>query len=144
MDPVSIVASSIAIVQLADRIGGLLVKLKPLFEAPREIAQLIKDVVSLRSLINNLAEAAKEMDRSDILPVGKIHTLQSFLDEAEDILRDLEQLIESFKKSAQDADTRLKVHRVTWTRKVGEVERLRNRMRDLRLSVTVELSTLHM
>ena len=101
MDPISIVglvASSIAILQAADRIGGLLGKLKPLFEAPKEVEQLIKDVKSLKSLIVNVSEAAKEMDPSGILPAEKLETLKSFVDEAEDILNDLDRLVESFKK----------------------------------------------
>ncbi|PVH76648.1 hypothetical protein DL98DRAFT_657250 [Cadophora sp. DSE1049] len=146
MDPISIVglvASSIAIIQAADRIGGLLGKLKPLFEAPKEVEQLIKDVASLKSLIINVSEAAKEMDRSGILPAEKIETLKSFVDEAEDILNELDRLIESFKKPSKGIEGKFKVHRGTWTRKVGEVENLRNRMGELRLSVAVELSTLH-
>ncbi|KAK0113977.1 hypothetical protein ONS96_014824 [Cadophora gregata f. sp. sojae] len=146
MDPISIVglvASTIAIVQAADRIGGLLGQLKPLFEAPREVEQLIKDVKSLKSLVVNVSEAAKEMDRSSILPAEKIETLKSFVDEAEDILSELDRLIDSFKKPLTGIESKLKVHRGTWARRVGEVENLRNRMRDLRLSVAVELSTLH-
>lgn len=147
MDPISIVglvASSIAIVQAADRIGGLLGKLKPLFEAPREVEQLIKDVKSSKSLIVNVSEAAKEMDLSGILPADKIETLKGFVDEAEDILDELDRLIETFEKPQKGVEAKFKVHRGTWTRKVGEVEKLRNRMRELRLSVAVELSTLHM
>ncbi|KAH7383065.1 ankyrin repeat-containing domain protein [Cadophora sp. MPI-SDFR-AT-0126] len=143
MDPMSIVASSIAIVQAADRIGGLLGKLKPLFEAPREVEQLIKDVASLKSLINDVSGAAKEMNRSGILPAEKLETLKDFVDEAGDILNELDRLIESFKKPPKGIEGRLEVHRGTWTRKVGEVEKLRSRMRELRLSVAISLATLH-
>lgn len=147
MDPISIiglVASSIAIVQAADRIGGLLGKLKPLFEAPREVEQLIKDVKSLKSLFVNVSEAAKEMDRSGILPAEKLKTLKSFVDDAEDILNELDRLVETFKKPQKGIEAKFRAHRGTWTRKVDEVEKLRNRMRELRLSVALEFSTLNM
>ena len=122
----------------------MLGKLKPLFEAPKEVEQLIKDVKSLKSLIVNVSEAAKEMDPSGILPAEKLETLKSFVDEAEDILNDLDRLVESFKKPLKGIEGKMKVHRGTWSRKLGEVEKLRDRMRELRLSVAVELSTLHM
>ena len=147
MDPISVlglVASSIAVVQLADRVTGLLGKLQPLFEAPREVEQLMKDVLSLKALINNLSKAAKEMHDSCLLPLGKLETLNSFVNEAKDILEELDKLIALCTRPSEIRGSRLRVHRGTWTRKVGQVKRLRCCMTDLRLSVAIELSTLHM
>lgn len=147
MDPISIiglVASSIAIVQAADRVGGLLGKLKPLLEAPREVEQLINDVKSLKTLINNVAEAAKELGGSGILPSDKVGSLQESVDEAREILSDLGELIKDCEKPISDKTGRRRVYRMVWMRKEGHVGRLRERMRDLRLSVAVELSTIHL
>jgi len=141
MDPLTITTGAIAI---GYRLTGVLSKIKPFLQAPEDLDRLIKDVALLNRLINDLRGASGEILQLAILPVQEIQTLQSLVDEASQIILELEKLIEhDFKKPTQANDNRPKVHRVTWLWKADDVERLRRRLQDLYISLAVQLGTLN-
>lgn len=57
MDPLSVIASSVAIIGAANSILHSIDKLKTLFRAPEAVAELIEDVQTLRALLLDAEEA---------------------------------------------------------------------------------------
>jgi len=141
MDPLTITTGAIAI---GYRLTGVLSKIKPLLQTPKDLDRLIKDVALLNGLINDLRDASGEILQHAILPVREIQTLQALVDEVSQVIVELEKLIETdFKKPSKVNNNRPKVHRVTWLWKADEVETLRRRLQDLHISLAVQLGTLN-
>jgi len=58
MDPLSIVASAVALFQAADRLGSLLGSIKPFFNAARDVAALLNEVHIIRNSLEELQATA--------------------------------------------------------------------------------------
>src|SRR4051812_26728285 len=54
MDPLSIVASVVAVFQAADRLGGLLGSVKPFLNAPSDVLELLQEVQIIRNALGDL------------------------------------------------------------------------------------------
>jgi len=142
MDPLSIVASIIGVVQAADRVVGVLSKIKTLINAPREIELLIHDVSGIRSVLQDLRETEKLLE-FDKLGRDRLQTLHMYVEEGGDILLELERLIGEYLTETPTSESdRIKVHRLGWVRKVRQVEKLKMRMRDVKLSISVQLGSI--
>ena len=54
MDPLSIVASAVAVFQAADRLGGLLGSVKPFLNATSDVLELLHEVQIIRNALGDL------------------------------------------------------------------------------------------
>ena len=144
MDPLSILASCIAVTQGADRVAGLLAKCKTLVDAPTQVETLINDVTTLKSLICDLHDTCEAISQSAATPIEKTRLLQHLVEEGNLILLDLERIVEYELKKLKGRNSQggYKVDRMAWARNTTEVEHLRERMRHLRLSISVQLGNL--
>jgi hypothetical protein len=123
----------------------LLLNIKPFTEAPEDVDRRIKGISLLKGLSNNLRDASAEILQLAILPIQKIQTIQNLVDEANLVVLELEEIIERYlKKPLQVNNNCLKVHRMTWLITANEVEKLRRRLQDLHISVSVKLGMLNM
>ena len=146
MDPLSITASIIAVLQAGDRFTSLLAQIKPFFEAQEEVESLSNEVNELQLVLGDLREALPDLPASGTLPVNKIDVLHGLIREGEATLLQLEALIQQRFIKAPDPNgmgTR-KVRRLAWVKKRGRVEKLRRRLRDLRLTIAVQLASVNL
>ena len=139
MDPISILGTSIAVAQCADRVTGLLAKVKIFINAPIEVDVLIKDVASLKALVCDVRDTIEAISTSSAITLEKTELLRTLIEEGSQILLELEKLIEyEFKKlEGRDIHGRFKVHRTAWASKESKVEQLRDKMRNLKSSISV-------
>ncbi|MCJ1239757.1 hypothetical protein MMC14_007755 [Varicellaria rhodocarpa] len=113
--------------------------------APDEIEILIRDVLHLKALPLDLQGTSEQFFESYI-PVEEVQAFQSLVQEGKAILLQLDELVEhEFKRLPDHAvNGRIKVHRVTWMRRKGQVDSLRTRSKDPRLSISVQLGSLNL
>jgi hypothetical protein len=143
MDPLSIVASSIAVVQAADRVAGLLSNIKPFLEAANDLDKLIQEVAGLKILLSDLQSSSQEVLRLMSSSPERIQILESLVNEGLAVLLELERMIEyEFKRLPnQNAPGKSKVHRIRWLRKAGDVQKLKGQLLDVKSSISVQIGS---
>ena len=146
MDPLSIIASAIAVIQTADRVTGLLSKLQPLLDAPKAVEQLIKDVAVIRALMDDLQHVVREVPTLISFPAQRLELLNGLGANGNSVVLELERLIEEeFKRPSSSSQTAcVKARRLLWIKRAGKAEKLRQHLIDTRLSLAVKLGGLNL
>ena len=123
---------------------GLLSKLKPFLDAPNDLDRLINEVAGLKIVLSDLRGCAQEVLRLVASSAERIRILESLVNEGLAVLLELERLIEyDFKKlSNQDLAGKNKVYRIKWVMKTGEVEKLKERLSGIKLSISVQIGSM--
>ncbi len=138
MDPLTIIASAIAVGQAGDRLTGLLLKAKRLLEAEDEVDGLVNEIADLNLVLSSLRSAVSDIRRSSDSDSPNTHSLSKLVEECGSIVRNLEELVAySFLKPSG------KVDRVSWARKKTKVERLRLRLIELKSALAVHLASIN-
>lgn len=152
MDPLSVIASSIAVMQGVDRLVSLLCKARRLKEAPAEVDHLLTEVSQTKSTLcslQNIAFALEERAASSDL--GAIHFL---LHEYSVLIQELEGLTEKHLVAAAPPDwvpssnlreqgrPKSVASRWGWATKKSHVEALREKLGCVRQLVLVEMTVL--
>jgi hypothetical protein len=135
MDPLTILASCIAICQAVDRIASLVHKTALFVHAPEEIQALINDTGDLKMVLTRLQTV------SAVFPVQDIPTLSKLLQSCSGVLKQIEEVI--INKLIKPVDTEMsagiKVNRMAWIQKKHHIERLRGLLRDSTALLTLQL-----
>lgn len=140
----SLIGSIIAVVQTGDRLVSLLDNVRPFLNAPKGVNLLVNDISSFKDVLVDL-QTALDYDIASILAELLIN-LNKHMQEGGKVLTDLETLVNcSFMKprGSGPGDSR-RVNRIAWTKKVHEVEHLRQRLRDVKMNVLVQLGAIQM
>lgn len=139
MDPLSTVASSIAIIQATDAVTGLLGQVQLLVDAPEEIHVLIGEVDELKRLLGCLRQI-EDILSAISLPIQSVKNLKKLIDQGCETLLELEKLIyQEFIKWGipQLPYGRHQVQRIKWVLKMGKVRKLKERLFGIRMSLSV-------
>jgi hypothetical protein len=146
MDPLSIVASVIAVCQAGDRIGGLLTCIQTLVNAPQEVAALFNEISNIRTALLML-QSRIVMSHWLFPSSGCVHqTLQSCLMH----IASLETLVG---ESVSTTDTSLSrrgeniikgTKRMTWMRKRRKIGRIKQQLKDALSAIQLELLSLNL
>lgn len=131
MDPLSIVASVIAIAQAGDRLIQLMAKMRPYFKAFGEIDALIDELCDLKLVLDTAHIAVSN------LPQGYITGLAKALDTCNRAVLDLEKILTE--SSRTTSMVKSQIHRVRWWKSKNKVESLRQRLRDSKSTLTLHL-----
>ena len=147
MDPLSITASSIAVLSAVTGTGKGIGKLVSLRNAPLELQALSNEAEAFRSLLVIVQSSIRHFQGSDAY--GECgEALCSLLTEAKQAVLELQSTIEYQLRRGIDVDRngRPKVSRVTWLRSAGKVEDLRARIRNARgnLSTGLQVVDVHL
>ncbi|KAF8858625.1 ankyrin [Acephala macrosclerotiorum] len=125
MDPLSIVASIIAICQAADRLGGLLSSIQSLVNAPKNVQLLFDEMANLRSAMEDLRSTvgastgdAKRFDELINKSLIEVDCLQNGV------------CVSLFKKDRRFQEARVGFDRIAWIRKRKKIEDLKRSLRD--------------
>lgn len=139
MEALGLIGGIIAVAQAGDRVIELLKKVRPLFDAPKNVDVLIDEISTFKSI---LADLQNVLNHTATLPIQIGHAnINGNIEQAQNVLGELEYLVEhSFVKSeVRPADGSRKINRIAWTKKLHEVEHLRRRLRDIKLNILVQL-----
>jgi hypothetical protein len=146
MDPLSITASSIAILGMITGTGRGISKLVSLRDAPIELQALYNEAEAFRSLLVMVQSSLHHIQGSKVYKeYGE--SICNLLEEAKDSVLELESFIEYQLRRGIDMDHNglPKVSRMMWMRSAGKIEDLRVRIRNCRdnLSVGLQAVNLH-
>jgi hypothetical protein len=126
----------------ADRIIELLSKVRQLREAPSEVHALINELSDLKVVLGDLDMTAREIG-NDIL-VERRTNLESTIENTRGKVFEVEFLMnhEILKLSQDNSSRPAKVNRIAWTRRRMKVEKMRQDLGDLRLTLVLQLVAL--
>lgn len=140
-DPLSIIASAIAIGQAAEGLVGLLSKLKDFRQAPREVEHLHSEVAQAKKLLLELqATLVTIHSRNSTLDLS---LLQGLLYRHAGFLQQIESLIQRYlirPEFKDHGDGDLCIRRFGWVINKNKIESLRSRLKESRELVSGELS----
>lgn len=140
----SLIGSIIAVVQTGDRLVSLLDKIRPFFNAPKGLNLLINEISSFKEILIDLQTA---LDHDvDSIPAKLLISLGRHMEGGGKVLTDLETLVDvSFVRPRGSSPVDMQqVNRIAWTKKLHEVEHLRQRVRDVKMNVLVQLGAIQM
>jgi hypothetical protein len=143
MDPLSIVASIIAVIQAADRVGSLLSKLRCLSNAPLELHALVNEVSDMRIVLYDLRATLRDIGAWDTLPPERLMHLKKFVISSEAKLNEVEMLISGRFITEAPVGGKVKINRTAWVRRKGHVNSLKNELRELRVAISTSLTAIN-
>lgn len=145
MDPLSITASSIAVLSAVTLSGKNFNKLLSLRKAPAEVLELSNEVEALRSMLLIVQNSLLHIHGSTTYRTGE-KELTVLLRAVETSVLDLEKTIEYQLKRPEQVyqDGHLKISRSAWLKAAPEIERLRERIRDARSNLIAGLATINL
>ncbi|KAI9774855.1 MAG: hypothetical protein M1840_000071 [Geoglossum simile] len=144
MDPLSVAASTIAIVGAAREITRAILKLRALHSAPREFHTLIKEVADFQAVLGDIDTILSSRNGGANLPQGPMLSLSRSLDDAKGKLLELSQIIENRLIKPAPAGEEPKVARQKWLWERTRVKAILVDLKDARISIAVMLGALHL
>ena len=141
----SVVASVIAIYQIAERLSQLLSKAKHLSQAPSEVFALNNEISDLTVTLQNLEQCLLSCEaRMTAVPGLKIQHVSALVERAKRELLALEQLMhQRFLRSGM-LQGDFKVFRLQWIRARPMVESHRQALREIRENIVIEVQAVGM
>jgi hypothetical protein len=138
-DPLTIIASAIAVGQAVESLAGILSKAKRFWEAPAEVDLLANEVTESRRIISTLQNLLNQPgDPDPVIVEGlRINMCRYWR-----VLKDLEKLVEQtfIKSSELNKFGQRAVHRTQWARKKGKAEGMRQELEKIRFTILGELA----
>lgn len=145
MDPLSITASSIAILGAISGTGKGISKLVSLRDAPIELQALYNEAEAFRSLLVIIQSSLRHVEGSRAYAeYGE--ALISLLEQAKEAVLELDSTIEyQLRRGIEvDQDGLPKVSRMMWMRSAGKIEDLRTRIRNSRDNLSTGIQALNL
>ena len=142
MDPFSLVAGSIAILQAGDRLTQLIRKIEEFSNAEVNIKSLHTEVVNLKTMLDELQQTAQT---TNIATLSKSTALSKSVEVSVYHINRLQSVVSKFLPRAKDHDGDLRTPRtlrLAWLRKRNQVELLRQALRDSLFAVQMNLLSL--
>ena len=131
MDPLSITASTIAVVGLVTQLAKSLTKVKRTFQnAPAEFDALVNEVSDFQIVLNEFQSVASV--QADQVGHPRWNDASQILQNSRDALSKLEKIINLRLVGSHDGNGQIKVSRLAWLRSKEEVGSLRMILRDER------------
>jgi Fungal N-terminal domain of STAND proteins len=143
MDPLSIVASAIALFQAASRLGSLLGTIKPFLDAPNDVAALLHELCSVRNALEELQSTVTANNPGSLRGGKSLHgpiaTCLLHVSSLEDLISKTCKL-----KETSGEVIMVDVKRAVWLRKKGEREKIKLRLRDALSALQLAIASLNL
>ena len=142
MDPLSVTASIIALFQAGGAVGKALRKIANLRNAPDILLALNNEVADLHCLVENIDDVLRQ--HREIIGEEPIVCLCRALDRAKRTLLKLENML-AYKLTSikcKDGESHLVLDRSSWLRLENSVQRLKDEIREDKVSLSSALSVL--
>ena len=138
-DPLSIIASIIAVVGAAEGVAKTLGKIKTIRNAPDELLALINEVSDLKIILSDIQSyVIHNIQRPQISP-EELRNISTLINRARDKLLELDQLIQYRLIKPDSVSDQIKVSRREWLRARSTIERFRQSLRDIRLNIVTQM-----
>jgi hypothetical protein len=139
MDPLSIVASVLAVAQAGDRLIQLVSKIRQFFNALEHVDALINELADLKFVLDTVHMAASN------LPEGYSTGFEKALETCNRIILELESTLASFspRSSNRTSSVQIQMYRIRWLKKKDRVESLRQRLRDAKSTLTLQILSIN-
>ena len=145
-DPLSIVASVIAVVGAIEGVSKTLAKIRTLRNAPSELQALVNEVSDLRIIVGDVENYTSRNTNQLQAPHDQLKNMSILVARAKDCILELDMLIHSrlLRPGAQERKEKaIKVSRREWAQARGTIERFRQTLRDIRLNIATEMLVLN-
>lgn len=148
MEALALIGGILAFIQTGDRLVTLLDQIRPLAEAPNEINSLINEITQLNTVFRDFETALEDVSSNSIPSHHERYAnMAQTVEEGNNTLLKLQSLISDvfLKSQGRHSDGKSKVprvNRISWARKREDVQRLRQQLRDVRLTMLVQLGSL--
>jgi hypothetical protein len=138
MDPLSIVGGIVAVLQTTDRLLGLVTKLRQhLIDAPSEVSSLSNEIVDFRLLFQNFKDVVEDPASADLVSEKSETILANLIQDGQNVCLQLEGILEGqISRNQSQSGSFSRRRRIAWLGKRGQVERLKNRLREARMSAS--------
>ena len=143
-DPLSVVASTLAVVGAAEGATKTLLKFKKMLDGPEpeHVLALINEISDLRIVLTDIQ---KFLVRNTVnLPQQPLRHVATLIDRAKAELLQLDELIQYRLFKANSVPGRIKVSRREWVKSNNKLERFRQEMRDIRLNLVTQILTINL
>ena len=143
-DPLSIVASAIALGGAVGAAKKTLDKAKTLFKANDELLALINEVTNIQMIVSGISDQVQQRQDRDSLSQHAITTLRSLLDQIKTEILELDKLIHYRLINEHKQNGEVKAEKITWAREQTNISLHRDRLRGLRLDLDAQLHAVAM
>lgn len=140
MDPLSITASTIAVVSLVAKVIQGLKGTKILHNAPADFAALVNEVSDLQAVMNEFNSCL--LDQSGDFDQSRIEDMHKILQNSKDALLELNVLIHYRLLGSNNEDGGNKVSRLAWLRNKDNISSLRTKLQNERSNLTFCLASI--
>jgi len=137
MDPLSLTASIITVINLGGKTIASLAKLRAILDAKEELSALINEISDLQAVLTTLSHITAE-EENDHVHLGPKKALASHVQRAKYKVLELEELIAyELTKIRRDGNTEVARH--AWLRKKHVIFRLQAELRNIRWNLATSL-----
>ena len=142
-DPLSIIASIIAVIGAAEGMSKTLTKIRNICNAPVEVLALTNEVCDLRVILNDLEGYITQNTLRPQLPQEQLHHISVLLQRARNCLLELDKLIEYRLLKPESRPDQIQVSRREWARVKDIIEKFRQSLRDIRLNIVAQMMVIN-
>ena len=143
-DPLSIVASAITLGSAVGAAKKTLDKAKTLFNANDELLALMNELANIQMIASGLSEEVQRRQDRDSLSRHSIATLVSLLDQIKNEVGELDKLVHYRLIKEHKQNGEVKAEKITWAREQGNISVHRDRLRELRLDLGLQMNAVAM
>lgn len=144
-DPLSVTASIFAILGAFQQAKNGLNKLRSTFTSGGEVEALINEVSDLELVLRMLRDASYSVNEQSYLSTSLASQgLKELLDRANRKLLQLNELLQYQLLDVQDHPGQLRVRRVAWSRKRGEIMRIQDELKSIRTNILTSLEVINL
>ncbi|KAM0714778.1 hypothetical protein Q7P37_009242 [Cladosporium fusiforme] len=139
MDPLTILGSTIACIQIVDRTGGVLAQAQSIFDAPKEFEDFLTLVKEWKTLLQSIRYACASLDMPD--DDQNINDVRNLVEEAGKVILRVEQTVAyDIEHASSDVQHKQrKIRRLRWVRSKGRLSDSKERLLDLRSKISSHL-----
>ena len=138
-DPLSLVASIIAVIGAAEGVSRTLTKIRNLRDAPDELLALMNEVSDFRIILTGLQTYITQYSQRPQLLVEELSHISTLADRGKEKLLQLDQLIQYRLVKPESGLTQIKVSKREWARARSTIESFRQTLRDIRLNIVTQM-----
>ena len=142
-DPLSLIASIIAVVGAAEGVSKTLAKMKSIRDAPDELLALINEVSDLRIILMDVQSYIAQNLRRPRIAQDELQHMSTLIDRAKEKLLKLDELIQYRLVKPDSIANHIKVSKREWVRAKSTIEKFQQSLRDIRLNIVAQMTVIN-
>ena len=139
-DPLSIIASILAVIGAAESVGKTLNRIRDITNAPDEVLALSNEISDLTVVLKHVETYVTAADGA-VISLENLEHLSVLAKRAQSKLAQLERIMHNHLPEPGGANRRSSLLRLQWALLKTKVDGLRVDLRDIKLSIVVQMTT---